>query len=36
LVACLVGVIYMNILKRKGKLTVQQARIADNKLDTNI
>ena len=36
LVACIVGVIYMNILKKRGKLTVQQARIADNKLDTNI
>ncbi len=36
LVACIVGVIYMNILKRQGKLTVQQSRIADNKLDTNI
>ena len=36
LVACLVGVIYLNILKRKGKLTLQEKRIADNKLDTNI
>ena len=36
LVACLVGVIYLNILKRKGKLTLQERRIADNKLDTNI
>lgn len=36
LVACIVGVIYMNILKKQGKLTVQQSRVADNKLDTNI
>ena len=36
LVACIVGVIYLNILRKKGKLTVQEQRIADNKLDTNI
>ena len=36
LVACIVGVIYLNILKRQGKLKVQEQRIADNKLDNNI
>lgn len=36
LVACIVGVIYLNVLKRKGKLKLQESRIADNKLDTNI
>jgi len=36
LAACIVGVIYMNILKKQGKLTVQQSRVANNKLDTNI
>lgn len=36
LVACIVGVIYLNFLKRKGKLKSQEQRIADNKLDVNI
>ena len=36
LVACIVGVIYLNVLKRKGKLVVQQQRIDNNKLDDNI
>ena len=36
LVACLVGVLYLNYLRKTGKLKVQEARIADNKLDTNI
>ena len=36
LVACIVGVIYLNYLKRKGKLKLQEQRIADNTLDTNI
>ena len=36
LVACLVGVIYLNILRKQGKLKLQEQRIADNKLDTNI
>ena len=36
LVACLVGVIYLNYLKRKGKLNSQLKRIAENKLDNNI
>lgn len=36
LVACIVGVIYLNILKKKGKLKLQEERIADNKLDNNI
>ena len=36
LVACLVGVIYLNVLKRKGLLKVQESRIANNKLDNNI
>ena len=36
LVACLVGVVYLNYLRRKGRLKVQEARIADNRLDTNI
>ena len=36
LVACICGVIYMNILKRRGALKLQEQRIADNKLDTNI
>lgn len=36
LVACIVGVIYLNILRKKGKLELQEKRIADNKLDTNI
>lgn len=36
LVACLVGVIYMNILRKQGKLKVQEARAANNTLDTNI
>lgn len=36
LVACIVGVIYLNILKRKGKLKLQENRIANNKLDTDI
>ena len=35
-VACIVGVIYLNVLKKQGKLEIQQQRIADNKLDTNI
>ena len=36
LVACIVGVIYLNVLKRKGKLTVQQASIDSNTLDEHI
>ena len=36
LVACIVGVIYLNILKRQGKLKAQELRRADNKLDNNI
>lgn len=36
LVACLVGVIYLNYLRKKGRLSVQEARIANNKLDTDI
>ena len=36
LVACLVGVVYLNILRKQGKLKLQEQRIADNKLDTNI
>ena len=36
LVACLVGVIYLNYLRKKGRLKVQEARIANNKLDTDI
>lgn len=36
LVACIVGVIYLNFLKRKGKLKSQEQRIADNTLDVNI
>lgn len=36
LVACIVGVIYLNFLKRKGKLKLQEQRIADNTLDSNI
>ena len=36
LVACLCGVIYLNYLKRKGRLTVQEERIANNKLDNDI
>lgn len=36
LVACLVGVAYMNILKKQGKLKLQEARVSNNKLDTNI
>ena len=36
LVACIVGVIYLNILRKQGKLKLQEQRIADNKLDTNI
>ena len=35
-VACIVGVIYLNYLRKKGKLTVQEARIANNTLDNNI
>ena len=35
-VACIVGVIYLNVLKKQGKLEIQQQRVADNKLDTNI
>ena len=35
-VACIVGVIYLNVLKKKGKLEIQQQRVEDNKLDTNI
>lgn len=35
-VACIVGVIYLNYLKKKGKLAVQEARIANNTLDSNI
>ena len=35
-VACIVGVIYLNVLKKQGKLVIQQQRVADNKLDTNI
>lgn len=35
-VACIVGVIYLNYLKKKGKLTLQESRIANNKLDNNI
>ena len=36
LVACLVGVVYLNIMKKRGQLKVQEQRIADNKLNTNI
>lgn len=36
LVACLVGAIYLNVLRKKGKLKIQEQRIADNKLDNNI
>ena len=36
LVACLVGVIYMNILRKQGKLKVQEARTSNNKMDNNI
>ncbi len=36
LVACLVGVVYLNYLRKKGKLSLQEARIANNKLDTDI
>ena len=36
LVACIVGVIYMNILRKQGKLKLQEARTSNNKLDTNI
>ena len=36
LVACLGGVVYLNIMKKRGQLKVQEQRIADNKLDTNI
>jgi len=36
LVACIVGVVYLNVLKRKGKLVVQQQRIDNNRLDDNI
>ena len=36
LIACIVGVIYMNILKKKGKLSIQEQRIANTKLDSNI
>ena len=36
LVACIVGVIYLNVLKRKGKLLVQEQRIAEAKLDNDI
>ncbi len=36
LVACIVGVIYLNILKKKGQLKIQEERIAINKLDNNI
>ena len=35
-VACIVGVIYLNVLKKQGKLEIQQQRVADNKLDNNI
>ena len=35
-VACIVGVIYLNVLKKQGKLELQQQRVADNKLDNNI
>jgi ESS family glutamate:Na+ symporter len=35
-VACIVGVIYLNVLKKKGKLEIQQQRVEDNRLDTNI
>ena len=36
LVACIAGVIYLNVLRKKGKLIVQEKRIANNKLDNNI
>lgn len=36
LVACLVGVVYLNYLKKKGRLKLQEQRIENNKLDTNI
>ena len=36
LVACIVGVIYLNILRKKGKLKVQEARIANSRFDNNI
>lgn len=36
LVACIVGVIYMNILKKQGKLKLQEARASNNTLDNNI
>ena len=35
-VACIVGVIYLNVLKKQGKLEIQHQRVEDNKLDTNI
>ena len=35
-VACIAGVVYLNILKKKGKLKIQEQRRLDNKLDTNI
>lgn len=36
LIACIVGVVYLNILKKQGKLSVQESRVANNKLDNNI
>ena len=36
LVACIVGVVYMNILRKQGKLKIQESRCANNTLDTNI
>lgn len=36
IVACICGVIYLNYLKKKGKLNVQMSRRESDKLDTNI
>lgn len=35
LIACIIGVIYLNVLKRKGRLKVQEERIANNGLSTD-
>lgn len=36
LIACIAGVIYLNVLRKKGKLQIQEQRIANTKLDNDI